>query len=92
MSFPNRVADAAMTFADLGVPRDLIAVLAEREISPPSISRSAPSPTPWPGATSRGKAPTGSGKTLAFGIPLVERVPGRPRRAAAARPRARPDP
>ena len=84
MSFPNRVADAAMTFADLGVPRDLSAVLAEREIVTPFDIQIGTIPDALAGRDIAGKAPTGSGKTLAFGIPLVMRT----QKAAPRRPRA----
>jgi superfamily II DNA/RNA helicase len=59
------------TFADLGVPSDIVRILADAGIdSPFPIQRDSL----VPGLARRdlcGRAPTGSGKTLAFGIPLV---------------------
>ncbi len=84
MSFPTRVADTPMTFAALGVPADLSAVLAEREIVTPFDIQLGTIPDALAGRDVAGKAPTGSGKTLAFGIPLVMRT----KKAAPRRPRA----
>jgi superfamily II DNA/RNA helicase len=70
-------------FADLGVPADLVASLAQRGIAQPFPIQVATLPPALAGGDVSGEAPTGSGKTLAFGIPVVARVsqarPGRPR-------------
>lgn len=71
------------TFADLGVPADLVTALAARGISEPFEVQAALIPDALAGRDVCGRAPTGSGKTLAFGIPIAARVdqaqPGRPR-------------
>jgi len=69
------------TFADLGVPSDLSALLAQRGITEPFAIQAATLPDAIAGRDVCGRAPTGSGKTLAFGLALLERVtPGRDRR------------
>jgi superfamily II DNA/RNA helicase len=73
-----------MTFAALGVPADLCAVLAEREIVAPFDIQIGTIPDALAGRDIAGKAPTGSGKTLAFGVPLVMRT----KKATPRRPRA----
>jgi superfamily II DNA/RNA helicase len=70
------------TFAELGVPADLVAVLDRRGITTPFPIQTATLPDTLAGRDISGRAPTGSGKTLAFGLPLVLNVtsarPGRP--------------
>ncbi|MEO7556169.1 MAG: DEAD/DEAH box helicase [Acidimicrobiales bacterium] len=72
------------TFADVGVPADLVALLAQRGITLPFAIQSAALADALAGRDVSGKAPTGSGKTLAFGIPLAVRVGA----AKARKPRA----
>ncbi|HEX2849022.1 MAG TPA: DEAD/DEAH box helicase, partial [Acidimicrobiales bacterium] len=72
------------TFADLGVPADLVERLATRGITAAFPIQEATIPAALAGRDVSGRAPTGSGKTLAFGIPLAQRVS----RARVARPRA----
>jgi superfamily II DNA/RNA helicase len=68
------------TFADLGVPADLVAVLERRGITTPFPIQAATLPDGLAGRDLSGRAPTGSGKTLAFGVPLVVNLgPSRPR-------------
>jgi superfamily II DNA/RNA helicase/cold shock CspA family protein len=71
------------TFADLGVPDDLVSTLAARGIDTPFAIQSLTLADGCAGRDLCGRAPTGSGKTLAFGIPLVARI----ERAAPKRPR-----
>ncbi|MFH1103355.1 MAG: DEAD/DEAH box helicase [Actinomycetota bacterium] len=72
------------TFADLGVPDDLVAVLAKAGITTPFPIQSAVIPDAIAGRDVCGRAPTGSGKTIAFGLPMMATVgKGRP-----AHPRA----
>jgi len=73
-----------VSFADLGVPADLVAALGARDITDPFPIQAATIADALAGNDVCGKAPTGSGKTLAFGVPLVARVP----RAKPRRPRA----
>lgn len=70
------------TFADLGVPDDLVATLGARGIDAPFPIQSLALPDSLAGRDVCGRAHTGSGKTLAFGIPLVARLG----RASAKRP------
>ncbi|MEY2569656.1 MAG: hypothetical protein QOE63_6 [Acidimicrobiaceae bacterium] len=71
------------SFADLGVPNDLVALLARRSITEPSAIQAATIPDALAGHDVCGRAPTGSGKTLAFGLALCINVEkgrrGRPR-------------
>jgi superfamily II DNA/RNA helicase len=70
------------SFTDLGVPADLVAVLASRGIHHPSPIQAEAIPAARAGRDLCGEAPTGSGKTLAFAVPLAERLG----RARAGRP------
>jgi len=71
------------TFADLGVPEDLVGVLAADGIEHPFPIQELTIPDAIAGRDVCGKAKTGSGKTLAFGLPLIDRLeqgsPKRPR-------------
>ena len=62
------------TFAALGVPDDLTAVLSKAGIEQPFPIQALAIPDALAGLDICGKAQTGSGKTLAFGLPLVERT------------------
>jgi superfamily II DNA/RNA helicase len=74
------------SFADLGVPEALAAVLGAQGITEPFPIQAATLPDALAGRDVCGKAPTGSGKTLAFGLPLLSGLaaagqwakPGRP--------------
>jgi len=72
------------SFTGLGVPEDLVAALAARDITAPFPVQAATIPDLLAGRDVCGRAPTGSGKTIAFGVPLLARV----ERAAPKRPRA----
>lgn len=74
----------SVTFADLGVPADLVAALAKRDITTPFPVQAAAIPDLLTGRDVCGCAATGSGKTLAFGIPMLARV----QRAGSKRPHA----
>ncbi len=65
------------TFADLGVPSDLVAALSRRSILEPFPIQAATLPDALAGRDVCGKAPTGSGKTLAFGIAAIARLGNR---------------
>ena len=74
-----------VTFASLGVPAPLVAVLADEGILSPFPVQAATLPDALAGRDILGRAQTGSGKTLGFSLPLVTRLadgqtaPGRPR-------------
>ena len=59
------------TFADLGVPEELLVALKERGIEAPFPVQALTIPDGLAGRDVCGQAKTGSGKTIAFGIPLV---------------------
>ena len=73
------------TFAGLGVPAPLVAVLASSGITAPFPIQAATLPDALAGRDILGRAQTGSGKTLGFCLPLVTRLAdghtmaGRPR-------------
>ncbi len=62
------------SFAQLGVPDDLVERLNIEGITSPFPIQSATIPDALAGKDVLGRAPTGSGKTLAFGIPMVARL------------------
>jgi superfamily II DNA/RNA helicase len=62
------------TFAELGLPEHLIAILERRDITSPFPIQALTIPDVLAGRDVCGRAPTGSGKTLAFGLPLVVRL------------------
>ena len=72
------------SFADLGAPRQIVDVLAERGITEPFPIQAAVLADALAGRDILGRAPTGSGKTLAFGIPLVARMAKGQRRRPTA--------
>ncbi|HEX9623478.1 MAG TPA: DEAD/DEAH box helicase [Streptosporangiaceae bacterium] len=62
------------TFAALGVPAPLVAVLADRGIHEPFAIQARAMPDALAGRDVLGRAQTGSGKTLAFGLPMLARL------------------
>ncbi|MCP6373901.1 DEAD/DEAH box helicase, partial [Klebsiella pneumoniae] len=61
------------SFADLGVPADLVRVLADLDITTPTPIQAATLPDSLAGRDVLGRGRTGSGKTFAFLLPLVAR-------------------
>ena len=59
------------SFAELGVPAAIVAVLEQARIRSPFPIQAQTIPDLLAGRDVIGRAPTGSGKTLAFGIPLI---------------------
>jgi superfamily II DNA/RNA helicase len=74
-----------VTFASLGVPAPLAAVLDGTGITTPFPIQAATLPDALNGRDILGRAKTGSGKTLGFSLPLVAQLAGG--RTAAGRPR-----
>ena len=72
------------TFAELGLPDDLVSILARRGFSEPFPVQAAAIPDALDGLDICGKAPTGSGKTLAFGLPTLATVEVADRKAPRA--------
>ncbi len=77
--------DAAVSFADLGVPEWLAAPLARQGIDAPFPIQVATLADTLAGRDVLGRGRTGSGKTLAFSLPLVARLAGGTRRPRQAR-------
>jgi len=70
------------TFADLGVPAEVIALLERDGITTPFPIQEATLRDALAGRDVSGRAPTGSGKTLAFAIAVVEGLGGNSRSKA----------
>lgn len=64
-----------ITFADLGVPKPLVAALAKSGIHAPFAVQLLTIADGMAGRDVCGKAKTGAGKTLAFGLPVLARTP-----------------
>src|SRR4029450_13305269 len=80
----SRVDPMTTSFAALGVPDDLVAVLDARGIDDPFPIQTLTIPDGLAGRDVCGRAHTGSGKTPPVRIPLVARVPkGTPERPSA---------
>jgi len=65
-----------ITFASLGVPAPLVAVLTSSGVTAPFPIQAATLPDALAGRDILGRAQTGSGKTLSFSLPLVARLAG----------------
>ena len=79
---------ATATFAELGVPAPLVAILAERGITEPTPIQNATLPDSLAGRDVLGRGRTGSGKTYAFLLPLVARLVSSGRKVQPGSPRA----
>jgi superfamily II DNA/RNA helicase len=64
------------SFADLGVPANLVAALGADGIDKPFPIQAATIPDALAGRDVLGRGRTGSGKTLAFGLPMISRFAG----------------
>lgn len=64
------------TFADLGLPRDIVRVLDNQGITSPFPIQAAAIPDALSGKDVLGRGPTGSGKTFTFGLPMLSRLAG----------------
>ncbi|SDM03341.1 DEAD/DEAH box helicase [Streptomyces wuyuanensis] len=67
----------AESFADLGMPRQLLAALVAEGVTVPFPIQGATLPNTLAGRDALGRGRTGSGKTLAFGLALLARTAGR---------------
>ncbi|MCC9309032.1 DEAD/DEAH box helicase [Kitasatospora sp. RB6PN24] len=76
----------AATFAELDMPKALLAALTREGVTAPFPIQSATLPDSLAGRDVLGRGRTGSGKTLAFGLPLLARLANQ--RADARRPLA----
>jgi superfamily II DNA/RNA helicase len=75
------------SFAELGVPTTLTAVLTARGITSPRPIQARTLPDALAGRDVLGRAETGSGKTLAFGLPLLVRTATASDKRRARQPR-----
>ncbi len=82
------LSSAVPSFADLGVPAQLSAILAAQGITSPTPIQAATLPDSLAGRDVLGRGRTGSGKTYAFLLPLVARLTASGRTAAKGSPRA----
>jgi superfamily II DNA/RNA helicase len=82
---PAALRAVAPTFAALGVPAALCAVLDEQGIATPFPIQAATLPDTLAGKDVLGRGRTGSGKTLAFSLPVVARLAGGRRTPRQAR-------
>ena len=85
-SMPASSTDAP-SFASLGVPGQLVRVLAEGGIATAFPIQAATLPDSLAGHDVLGRGRTGSGKTVAFALPMVARVAASGHRTEAGRPR-----
>nr|WP_305787771.1 DEAD/DEAH box helicase [Actinoplanes lichenis] len=67
-------AVALPSFAELGLPAELVRVLNREGITTPFEIQAATLPDALAGRDVLGRGQTGSGKTLAFGLPVLARV------------------
>jgi superfamily II DNA/RNA helicase len=65
---------AAVGFDALGLPAELVRVLAREGITTPFEIQAATIPDALAGRDVLGRGQTGSGKTMAFGLPLLARI------------------
>jgi superfamily II DNA/RNA helicase len=83
-----RTGPVITSFDELGVPADLVAVLARQGILEAFPIQSATLPDSLSGRDVLGRGRTGSGKTIAFALPLVARLSDSRRRVRPGHPRA----
>lgn len=88
MSVQETPGTAVPTFADLGLPAEIVATLAGNGIDTPFPIQAATLPDSLKGRDVLGRGRTGSGKTYAFLLPLVARLATSGTRRAPNRPRA----
>ncbi|MDJ0383090.1 DEAD/DEAH box helicase [Streptomyces sp. G-G2] len=77
---------AVDSFAELGLPEELMKTMAAQEVREPFPIQAATLPNALAGRDILGRGRTGSGKTLAFGLAMIARTAGR--RAEPKRPHA----
>ena len=65
----------SLSFAELGLPAQLVKKLSDQGIESPFPIQESSLPDALAGRDIVGRAPTGSGKTLAFGLALLARTP-----------------
>lgn len=73
------------SFADLGLPRDIVRVLHKQGITDAFPIQQAAIPDVLAGKDVLGRGPTGSGKTFTFGLPMAARLEGAPSKSGKPR-------
>ncbi|MFF8356613.1 DEAD/DEAH box helicase [Streptomyces chartreusis] len=68
---------SAVSFAELGLPAQILRALDERDVTVPFPIQAATLPNALAGRDVLGRGRTGSGKTLAFGLGMLARTAGR---------------
>ncbi|MDG9702416.1 DEAD/DEAH box helicase [Streptomyces sp. DH37] len=68
--------EPTITFADLGLPGEIVRKLAHNGVTVPFPIQAATIPDALAGKDVLGRGRTGSGKTLSFGLPLLARLAG----------------
>ncbi|MDW4761812.1 DEAD/DEAH box helicase, partial [Escherichia coli] len=69
--------DEEITFADLGLPGDLLKAVTDMGFVTPTAIQKEAIPVLLAGRDVVGVAQTGTGKTAAFGLPLLDAVDSR---------------
>ncbi|MFW6202052.1 MAG: DEAD/DEAH box helicase, partial [Gemmatimonadota bacterium] len=80
----ERETERAADFASLGLHDDLLDAVEELGFTEPTPIQADAIPPAMEGRDVLGCAMTGSGKTAAFGLPILERLMGKPRGATRA--------
>jgi superfamily II DNA/RNA helicase len=88
LSAPDHSGSTAPTFAELGLPAEIVAALAKDGVLTPFPIQAATLPDSLTGRDVLGRGRTGSGKTYAFLLPLVARLARSGTRRMSGRPRA----
>lgn len=88
MSVQEIPGTAVPTFAELGLPAEIVATLVASRVETPFPIQAATLPDSLNGRDVLGRGRTGSGKTYAFLLPLVARLSTSGTRRAPNRPRA----
>ncbi|PZH14656.1 RNA helicase [Streptomyces sp. NTH33] len=83
---PENHEVSEITFADLGLPEDVVRKLAQNGVTTPFPIQTATIPDALAGKDILGRGRTGSGKTLSFGLPTLTALAGG--RTERKRPRA----
>jgi superfamily II DNA/RNA helicase len=72
----RRPAPRGTSFAELGIPAAIVAVLTRGGIHEPTDIQARTMPDALAGRDVLGRAQTGTGKTLAYGLPMLTRLHG----------------
>jgi superfamily II DNA/RNA helicase len=88
LSVQETTGTAVPTFAELGLPAEIVAALAKDGVTTPFPIQAATLPDSLTGRDVLGRGRTGSGKTYAFLLPLVTRLASSGTRRTSGRPRA----